>query len=135
MKEIIITPFKSGAEFTLGKCTVDGEFVGYSLEKGWKDNKKNVSCIPSGVYDVVLEYSNRFKKELWEIKGVPNRSECKFHAANFAYQLEGCIALGVAVKDIDGDGIPDVAGSRIAMRKFHKVLSGEEKACLRIERA
>ena len=58
-----------------------------TLELPWKDNKKNVSCVPVGEYKCVLEYSDRFKKDLWELKEVPNRSECKFHSANYFRQL------------------------------------------------
>ncbi len=93
-----------------------------TLELPWKDNKKNVSCVPVGEYKCVLEYSDRFKKDLWELKEVPNRSECKFHSANYFRQLNGCIALGNGYSDIDGDGWRDILKSRDTMDEFHEVL-------------
>ena len=105
-------------------------YVGFSLERAWKDNQKRISCIPEGTYKVVLEYSNRFKKKLWEIKGVPNRSECKFHSANYWYQLNGCIALGRKRLDINSDGYADVTSSRVVMNEFHALLDGETEAIL-----
>lgn len=120
---------------TLGLCTVYNEdnkpvFSSISLERGWQDNKKNISCIPPGEYTVVLEWSPRFNTMLWEIKGVPNRSECKFHAANYWFQLNGCIALGQKIKDINKDGYNDVTSSRNTMKAFHTALKNSTKAIL-----
>lgn len=122
---------------TNGSCSVlvnnNLAFSCLSLERGWRNNDKGISCIPSGTYEVVLEYSPRFKKNLWEIKGVPNRSECKFHASNFWHQLNGCVALGLRRKDINGDGYPDVTASKQAMAQFNQSLKGFTKAILIIK--
>jgi len=120
---------------TLGKCTVyDTDkkplFSSLSLERGWRNNERMVSCIPVGEYECVLEWSNRFKQDLWEIKEVPGRSECKFHSANYWFQLNGCIALGQKLKDINNDGYNDVTNSRNTMRQFHNALKGERKVKL-----
>jgi hypothetical protein len=97
-------------------------FSAITLERGWRNNERNVSCVPLGTYKIVLEYSNRFKTELWELKDVPNRSECKFHSANYWYQLNGCISLGVQLLDINKDGYVDVTQSKRTMSIFHDVL-------------
>jgi hypothetical protein len=120
---------------TLGSCTVYDDykkplFSALSLERGWRNNEKGVSCIPIGMYKVVLEYSNRFKTDLWEIKGVENRSECKFHAANYWYQLNGCIALGSRLADINKDGYNDITSSKNTMKAFHKALENDTEALL-----
>lgn len=138
MKTIKITRTFQNDKQTLGVCTIYDEqnraiFSGLSLERGWLDNKKNISCVPKGSYDVVLEYSNAFKKELWELKKVPNRTECKFHAANFWHQLKGCISLGSRLVDIDKDGYYDVTSSGNTMLSFHIALRGETEAKLIIE--
>lgn len=105
-------------------------FSSIMLERGWQENKKGVSCIPAGEYEVIWEYSPRFKTHLWEIYGVPNRSECKFHSANYFYQLNGCIAPGRRPKHLNSDGYLDVTGSRNALNDFHQALKGETKATL-----
>ena len=112
---------------TSGTCTVldiDGFplMAGLSLERGWKHNLNNISCVPIGVYDVVLEWSPKFQKMLWELKGVPNRSEAKFHAANYWIQLNGCIALGLKYKRINADKYRDITNSRNTMKAFHEAL-------------
>lgn len=122
---------------TLGVCTVYKNdkpiFSGLSLERGWRNNLPNISCIPMGDYRCVLEYSNRFKKDLWEIKDVPNRSETKFHAANYWHQLEGCIALGQKLKHLNNDKEIDITSSRNTMKAFHTALNGETEVQLTIK--
>lgn len=133
MKTIILNRDWQDENQTLGVCYVKDEngkviFKSEAIERGWRDNQKGVSCIPVGSYPVLLEWSPRFKKNLWEVYDVPGRSECKFHAANYARQLNGCIALGQKRVDIDGDGYADVTSSRKTMSQFHKALNGEIRA-------
>lgn len=128
MRVVIIRDWQDNNQ-TLGKCIVYDDnnkplFSSLSLERGWKNNERGVSCVPIGTYKAVLEYSPRFKTKLWELKGVENRSECKFHSANYWYQLNGCIALGRSLMDINKDGYNDVTSSRSTMNSFHKVLEG-----------
>lgn len=124
---------------TLGVCTVFDDknnpvFTAISLERGWRNNESNVSCVPEGTYPVVLEYSPRFKQDLWELKEVPNRTECKFHSSNFWHQLNGCIALGVQAIDINKDQYKDVTRSKISMGLFHEVLRGQTEVTLTIKK-
>lgn len=136
---LIIRDTFFGDEASLGTCFVfDGPtklFKSESLERGWRNNMQNVSCIPIGEYPLVLEWSPRFRKDLWEIKEVPGRSECKFHAANFWHQLNGCIALGNNRKFIDGDEVKDITSSRDTMKKFHAALQGNTNARLTVTNA
>lgn len=136
MKVVVLRDLFFDQQASLGTCYIyDGNkqvFKKESLERGWVDNKNRVSCIPVGVYPLVLEHSPRFKKKLWEVKNVPGRSECKFHAANYWHQLNGCIALGNNRKYIDNDLIMDVTSSRDTMRKFHEVLSSETEVELHV---
>ena len=105
-------------------------FSAIGLERGWRNNERNISCIPKGSYRVVLEYSPRFNQVLWEIKDVPNRSECKFHSANYWYQLNGCIALGQKTKYINADRYLDVTNSKNTMKSFHDALKGFDDTIL-----
>ncbi len=129
MKTVIITRFKVTEDYSLGKCYIKNEdgiihYVGVTLERGWRNNQQGISCMPVGEYDLRYEYSPHFRRNLWEVYGVPNRSEIKFHVANYWRQLNGCVALGVKHVDIDGDGDPDVTSSRNTLKKFHSMMSG-----------
>lgn len=97
-------------------------FSSVSLERGWMNNYPNISCYPIGEYWLVYEYSNKFKCMLWEIYGIERRSECKFHSANFWWQLNGCNALGLRFKDMNRDGFKDITYSKNTMQQFHQAL-------------
>lgn len=122
---------------TSGNCTVlDGVgfplFSSLSMERGWQHNLNNISCVPIGVYKVVLEFSDKYKRMLWEIKGVPGRSEAKFHSMNYWYDSEGCIGLGLRYKFLNADKYRDVTNSVNTMKAFHNALKGHTKATLEI---
>jgi len=138
VKTVKIKRYNWDEKQTLGICSVFDSsfnplFSAISLERGWLENKRNVSCVPKGRYLVELEYSPRFKTKLWELKNVPNRSECKFHASNYWHQLNGCIALGRRPKDMNKDGYIDVTSSKQTMKDFHNALKGETSVYLEIE--
>ena len=131
MKTVLIERYKVTDNYSLGFCFIkheDGiiDYVGASIERGWRNNQNSISCIPKGEYVLKLEYSDRFKRNLWEVYGVPNRSEIKFHAANYWKQLNGCIALGNKHRDINSDGDPDVTSSVNTMGYFHSLMTGKE---------
>ena len=100
----------------------------FVLEEPWRDNEPNVSCIPTGIYEVVREWSNKFQTELFEIKGVPGRSESKFHKGNTVDDTEGCPLLGES-RDPAGTilGKPSVLESSEAFARFMLHLEGVDK--------
>ena len=82
---------------TLGKLYLNGEFYGHTLELSWQDNKKNVSCIPKGVYDVSKrhpEESASYKYQHLLVENVPDRNYILFHIGNYPKDTNGCILLG-----------------------------------------
>ncbi len=78
---------------TFGTMQVDGQDFGFTLELPWKDNAPRISCIPAGLYDMAITWSNRFQKHMLEILKVPGRAGIRIHNANFAHELLGCIAI------------------------------------------
>lgn len=69
-----------------------GQMICASIELPWKDNQREVSCIPEGRYPLVKRYSPKFKWHLW-VKEVKGRSLILMHPANDAQkELRGCIA-------------------------------------------
>lgn len=102
------------------------------MELGWKDNQIQVSRIPAGKYNMVLEWSPAFKRKLYELKEVPGRGEIKIHVANYYMQLKGCIALGTGVVDLNKDGIGDMTKSTDAFESFMKVMYNAPKAKITI---
>ncbi|MCH3883425.1 DUF5675 family protein [Tenacibaculum aquimarinum] len=103
-----------------------------TLELEWKNNARNVSCVPSGFYNIEFEKSNRFNRRLWELKGVPGRSEAKIHVANYYTQIQGCIAVGDMHTKINGDGFLDVRNSANTLSRLHNIMSSQSKSTIRI---
>ncbi len=83
------TYFKKG---TIGALFINDRFICFTIELPWKDNQRNISCIPEGCYEVVPRFSRRFKNHL-HVLNVTGRSLILIHPANDALRdLEGCIA-------------------------------------------
>lgn len=89
----------------------------YTLELPWKKNRKRVSCIPEGRYNVRKRHSAKYKDHL-HILDVPDRSFILIHEANYVRQLLGCIAVGENRVDIDNDGLIDVTNSIATKKKL-----------------
>ncbi len=102
------------------------DFICYTLELTWKDNQKNVSCIPKGTYKCKLTYSPKFKRKTYELLAVPNRSAIRIHSGNYHTQIQGCILLGDTVKDINKDRQIDVLNSVKTIAKFEALMGGKE---------
>lgn len=118
---VTITRTKSNSKQVTGHLVATNGGAVYTcktLELPWKDNARNISCIPTGTYKVNYTFSPKFLKYTYEIKDVPNRSGIRIHSANFASQLNGCIALGTQLTDINKDGELDTTNSKIAIAAF-----------------
>ena len=94
-------------------------FACKSLELPWLNNQHDISCIPSGTYQVKWTFSLKFFKYTYEILNVPNRSGIRIHSGNYYNDLLGCIALGDSFADLNKDGLPDVANSRKTIDLFN----------------
>ena len=84
-------------ESTIGRLFVNGELFCDTLENPWKNNVRNISCIPDGKYDVRLrlprESATREYIHLL-VQDVPNRDWILFHRGNTAKDTSGCILVG-----------------------------------------
>jgi len=111
MKKAFLDRRQDSLQGTIGTfCIPMVMYSCLSLELPWKYNQPDISRIPEGGYPVVWEYSPAFKRNLYEIKNIPKRSECKFHAGNFAGSVDdgyksdvkGCILLGLLITELEG---------------------------------
>ena len=63
-----------------------------TIEPTWEANIRNVSCIPSGTYNVVRDLTGHHKYFLLE--DVKSRFNIEMHTGNYAHQTKGCILVG-----------------------------------------
>ena len=84
-------------ESTIGELFVNGELFCDTLENPWKENQRNISCIPAGEYKVRVRPARQSATRDYVhllVKDVPNRSYVLFHRGNTAKDTRGCILVG-----------------------------------------
>jgi hypothetical protein len=102
---------------TLGHLHLGNGKVYQTLELSWKNNERQRSCIPKGIYKVKKRTSAKYGDH-FHILNVLNRDMILIHHANFHNQLLGCIAPGKGLSDLNKDGRLDVTSSRQAMKEL-----------------
>jgi hypothetical protein len=91
-------------DWTLGRLLVDSEFSCFTCEdpvrevpgqpvEQWKVFAK--TAIPAGVYAITIEWSNRFKRPLPRLQGVPGFTGILIHPGNTHEDTQGCILPGL----------------------------------------
>ena len=65
-----------------------------TLEEEWKDNARNISCIPEGSY-VCKRVTRPSGQVTFEITGVIGRTSVLFHPGNTEEDTQGCVLVGM----------------------------------------
>jgi hypothetical protein len=113
--KITIQREKSSDNSTIGELSIDGVFLCYTLEDIVRLDGVKIpgrTAIPAGIYEIIINFSNRFKRFMCWLLNVPNFESIRIHPGNVAADTEGCILLG-RVKGIDY-----VGESQLAYRDF-----------------
>lgn len=121
---------KYNPDVTLGHLNIidDGGELIYecvTLELPNLDNKRMISCIPEGIYDVVLNTNPEHKKKFgihWDVLNVKGRDGVKIHCGNFTRDTHGCILMGRSFVQIDKDGVMDINYTRETRDKLYEIL-------------
>lgn len=122
---VVITRTKDTGKQTLGELVFE-DFECFTLERAWKDNQSNISCIPKGQYGLKWTFSPKFMRYMYEVVKVPKRSGIRLHSVNYFFDLLGCIALGSGYKDLNKDGELDIINSRVTVKKFEELLNKKD---------
>jgi hypothetical protein len=103
---------------TNGVLSYQGKVICACIELPWRNNKREISCIPEGRYRIVKRQHHVHGEQLL-LPHVPKREGILIHPANFALrELKGCIA---PVTRCSGAGIGQY--SRIAYERLHALIS------------
>lgn len=123
MKTFTLYRYYYGENHTLGLMFIEGIYACDTLELPWKDNSRDVSCIPEGIYNIFkVPSSDGFRVAVEPVK---DRTAIQIHAANHVRELRGCIAVGVKSLNM-------VMQSRDKLGKLLQLL-GSEKGVLDIK--
>lgn len=92
---------------SVGELHINGKFYCFTLEDVDRGLRAEMpltdirahklfaqTAIPTGSYEVVLNWSNRFQKQMPLLLRVPGWEGVRIHSGNYAHQTEGCILLG-----------------------------------------
>ena len=100
---------------TFGVLIMQNAPLCVTLELPWVDNKRDISCIPCGVYGCAKYTSERYG-QVWKIHDVPNRSGILFHAGNTLENTSGCVLVGQSF------GKDRIDNSRLALEYLRETL-------------
>jgi Family of unknown function (DUF5675) len=84
------------SESTIGRLSVDALDFCWTLEDPFRLGPKlyGETCIPSGFYDVTIDWSNRFQRRMPHILGIPGFDGVRLHWGNKAVNTLGCVMVG-----------------------------------------
>lgn len=100
---------------TMGRVSIDGVFLVYSLEP--PEDRSVYPAIPAGTYGVTVTNSPRFGRMLPLLTGIPDRFGVRVHPGNTDQDTEGCLLLGVARQG------ETLINSRIACEMFQSKIA------------
>jgi hypothetical protein len=129
MELVLTRVYKSGG--ANGILTLNGHFVCFTIELPWKENQRNISCIPEGRYALKTRYSTRFKSHL-HVQQVEGRSLILLHPANDALkELRGCIAPVMQLSGV-GKGVYSRNALEKILSNYNRAAESNEKVILTI---
>lgn len=105
--KLTVNRYYFGNSYVIGRLLINGKYFCDTLEDINRDLNKNgkfdsdtekkikgETCIPFGIYEVKLTFSNRFKRILPELLNVPSFTGIRIHSGNTQADTEGCILVG-----------------------------------------
>jgi hypothetical protein len=128
LPQVTLLRVDNAADCTLGVLLINGRAECLTLELPWRDNQRNVSCIPAGRYTCRMFTRPNGNRE-YEVSNVPGRSSILFHPGNTVRDIQGCILPGTrfgTLRHNDGVTSRAVLDSRNANNAFKAKLGGKD---------
>lgn len=133
--EIVLTRFLKGENATIGRLSINGVFECFILEDKDRGLSQSMpladiqkakvfaqTAIPTGRYQLIVNFSNGFKQYMPLILNVPGFKGVRVHSGNNINHTEGCPLTGTSHTQ------NGVSNSRAAYRSlFAKIRKVEKK--------
>jgi len=128
--EIVVKRNTKTANSTIGELSILGNpFTCYTLEDQDRglNNKMPLdeiqkakvfgkTAIPSGRYQVTIDFSQHFGHDMPHILNVPDYGGVRIHSGNVPADTLGCILIGL------DKGVDIITNSRLAFAQFYPIL-------------
>lgn len=126
---IEVKRFEFKDTYTVGKMYIDNIYECYTLEDVVRTGAKvnGQTAIPTGTYNVIINHSNRFNRDLPLLENVPNFTGVRIHAGNTSAHTEGCILVGTT-----WSGKDFIGNSKVAFNKLFEKLKKAKKVTIKI---
>lgn len=95
------------SKYTIGKLYIDGKYFCDTIEdtdRGLTQTMTDAqvkskkvygqTAIPTGTYRVIINYSNKFKRQMPLLLNVPGFLGIRIHSGNTEKDTEGCLIVG-----------------------------------------
>lgn len=105
--ELLLKRIAKKSTYTIGKLYINGAYFCDTLEdkdRGLKQSDslsyiqkikvQEETAIPSGKYELIVNYSSKFKRNLPRLLNVPGFSGILIHRGNASKDTAGCILIG-----------------------------------------
>jgi hypothetical protein len=134
---------------TLGEIYIHGTFFCFTIEQPYRDNKPFKSSIPVGEYKLIQYDSPTYGDSLAFYNPLLNvmvykddaqendRYACLIHSANWASQLQGCVALGSSISwgDHKGESNIMVTNSKSTLKRFREQVKENDQILIKWKHA
>ena len=126
---IEVKRFEFKDTYTVGKMYIDNIYECYTLEDVVRTGAKvnGQTAIPTGTYNVIINHSNRFNRDLPLLENVPNFTGVRIHSGNTSANTEGCILVGTT-----WSGKDFIGNSKVAFNKLFEKLKKAKKVTIKI---
>lgn len=80
---------------TVGTLIYNKNLTYSTLELPWRNNEKNISCIPPGEYKTIKQWHSNLGPVI-KLLNVPGREDILIHRGNHTSDTIGCILVGTS---------------------------------------
>ena len=127
-RRVTLRRVEFGPDYALGVLEIprDGAApLRYStMERSWRGNRGNVSCVPTGDYPCAILSSPRYGLRYHlDPDAILPRTHILFHAGNWPRNTQGCILPGMSAGHLEGERA--VLDSTRALREIEAEMGGQ----------
>lgn len=120
--ELVLKRLVKTEKSTIGELSINGAFECFTLEDAERISKVyGRTAIPKGRYEVIINYSNRFKQYMPLLLNVPDYEGVRIHNGNTPEHTLGCVLVG------QKKGVDVIGASRFAYRALFDKMKAVEK--------